>query len=310
MLDPRLAEIFARQHNVASRRQCLTILDAGKLGGLVRRGRLEVEHCGVYRPGGSTLSRRGQAMAALLRCGDDAALTGPFVLGLLGVNGFTEADDFQVLVPAGVRRRGVDFAVRPAPPSLRTMTVDGLRLAVVARVLIDCGRRDFAVDDDRLFAGYDSARWAGHVSTDRFVEALAASSPRDPGAVRWRGMSDERSLRVESPKERELDVVMRRFDPLPELQQWVTPGRRVDFYFRALRLVVEYLGRGSHAHQRGRTRDGVRTEELHAAAIRVVYVTAADLKDPAALAAWLAAVMVRRAAELGVAPPLLTASGS
>lgn len=306
MLDPRFGEIFARQHNVASRRQCLTILDAGKLGGLVRRGRLEVEHCGVYRPGGSTLSRRGHGMAALLRCGDDAALTGPFVLGLLGVNGFTEEDDFHVLLSAGVRRRGVDFPVRPAPPSLRTMTVDGLRLAVVAHVLIDCGRPDFGVDDDRLFAGYDSARWAGHVSTGRFLEGLAAAGPRDPGAVRWRRMSDERSLRVESPKERELDVVMRRFDPLPELQQWVTPGRRVDFYFRALRLAVEYLGRGSHAHNSGRARDAIRGEELDAAAIRVVYVTAADLNDPAALAAWFVAVTTQRAAELGVAPPTLT----
>ena len=117
-------------------------------------------------------------------------------------------------------------------------------------------------------------------------------------------MSDERSLTAESPKERELDTTLLQFDPVPEQQVYVTPKRRVDFFWRSIRLAIEYLGKASHGHAGGRASDAARDEELEGISIRTLYVVQADLADPGALAAWLAAAVERRAAELGVQPPM------
>jgi very-short-patch-repair endonuclease len=298
-------EIFAEQYSVASRGQLLVELSDDQINGLLRRGRLVKRYWGVYHPPGVTLCGRGEALAALLRCPDGAAITGPLSLGLLGVDGFSDADPFDVLLPPGTRVRGVDFRARPNPSPDCNRTLGKLTLAAPARCLIDSARPAFGLSDEQLWTGYDSARWRNVLSTHRFLRELERSSARDPGAVRWRRMGDERSLRAESPKERGLDEILRRFDPAPELQVWVLPKRRVDFFWRRIRLAIEYLGKGSHGYEQGRLSDVVRDDELERVGVRSVFVINEDLREPDALVAWLLAAAQKRAAELGVAAPVL-----
>ena len=298
-------EIFAEQDSVASRDQLLAAVGDDQINGLLRRGRLIKRHRAVYHPAGVALCARGEALAALLRCPEGAAITGPLALALLGVDGFSDVDSFDVLLPPGARVRGVDFRARPNPSPNRNRTLGKLRLAAPARCLIDSARPAFGLADDQLWTGYDSARWRHVLSTAWFMRELEMSSPRDPGAVRWRRMGDERRFRAESPKERVLDETLRRFDPLPELQVWVLPKRRVDFYWRRIRLAVEYLGKGSHGHEQGRTKDVDRDDELEHIGVRSVFVTSEDLRGPPALGAWLLAAARKRAADLGVAAPTL-----
>lgn len=293
-------EIFAEQHNVASRDQLLSVLTAHQVDGMVRHGRLIACHRAVYHRAGVSLCNRGEAMAALLRCPEGAAITGPLVLGALGVDGFSDTSSFEVLLPPGSRVRGAGFTSRPNPSATATRNLGKLRLAAPVRALVDCGRPVFDVSDDVLWTAYDSARWKNVLSTGRFLSELAGSSRRDAGAVRWRRLADERLLRLESPKERSLDELMRTFAPPPEVQVWVTPARRVDFFWRRIRLAVEYLGAKDHAYREARQRDGARDDELERVGIRSVFVINDDLKDPEALAAWLLAVAERRAQELGI----------
>ena len=299
--------IFTAQHNVASRRQLCTVMTPHQVDGFVRHGRLVTRYWGVYHQAGVKLCSRGEAMAALLRCPDGSAITGPLVLGLLNVNGFSDTDPFEVLVPTGSRVRRVDFTVRVNPSTAPTGMLGALRIAAPVRALVDCGRPSFECSDDLLWTGYDSVRWQRLITTPRFVAELERSGARDAGAARWGSIADDRSLTAESPKERELDEALQRFDPMPEQQVWITPRRRVDFYWRSLRLVIEYLGKAAHDHARGRAGDAVRDEELEGISVRTLHVVQADLADPAALTAWLVAAVEHRAAELGVAPPLLRA---
>lgn len=297
-------DIFAEQHNVAAREQLLSVLVPSKVDGMVRHGRLVVRYRGVYRRAGVTLCNRGEAMAALLRCPEGAAITGPLVLGLLGVDGFNDTSPFEVLLPPHSRVRGVEFTSRSNPSAAATRTLGSLTLAAPVRALVDCGRPSFGLTDETLWTGYDSARWKNILSTGRFLHELTGSSRRDPGAVRWRSIADERLLRLESPKERSLDELMRTFDPAPEVQVWVTPSRRVDFFWRRLRLAIEYLGAKDHAYREARERDAARDGELERVGIRSAFVINEDLKDPEALAAWLQAVAEQRAQRLGIATEL------
>lgn len=166
------------------------------------------------------------------------------------------------------------------PSTAPTGMLGALRIAAPVRALVDCGRPAFECSDDLLWTGYDSARWQGLITTSRFIAELDRSGPRDAGAARWRSIADERSLRAESLKERELDTTLQGFDPVPEQQVWVTPRRRVDFFWRSIRLVVEYLGKAAHDHSRARAADAVRDEELEGISIRTLYVVNAHLPPP------------------------------
>ena len=217
-------------------------------------------------------------MAALLRCPDGSAVTGPLVLGLLGIDAFSDMDPFEILVPVGSRVRNVAFPHRPNPSLTPTRRIGPLVVAAPVRGLVDAGRPGFQIPDNRLWKGYDSARWINAVSLPRFLRELAASPPRDAGARRWRSMADERMLKLESPKERDLDRILQCLDPLPEPQVNVTPGRRVDFFWRRFRIALEYLGEAGHAHARGRRADVLRDAELEAVGILTVGVTKQDLR--------------------------------
>ena len=135
----------------------------------------------------------------------------------------------------------------------------------------------------------------------RFAGELAGSTRRDAGAAKWRRIADDRLLKLESPKERELDPLLRRLEPAPEPQVYVASSRRVDFFWRRFRIAIEYLGAAEHEH-RG---DAVREAELEAMGVRTIVVTKKDLADPDALVAYLLDVAHARAAELGVPPPSL-----
>lgn len=90
----------------------------------------------------------------------------------------------------------------------------------------------------------------------------------------------------------------------PEPQVWVTPTRRVDGYFRALKLAFEYQGSVDHGTRRSRRADAGRARELARAGIRVESLSAADLVDEDALTARVAALLTLRAKELGLPAPV------
>src|SRR3954453_2314843 len=75
-VDQRLAALAARQHGVVAHGQLVALgLSSSAIGVWAKRGRLLRVHRGVYAVGHMALSRNGRFMAAVLACGDGAALS-------------------------------------------------------------------------------------------------------------------------------------------------------------------------------------------------------------------------------------------
>lgn len=297
-----LLDLMARQFGAVARYQLIDHLTVGTVNGLVRRGALVCVERGVYRARGGACSPAQRAMAAALRARPGAVVSGPLVLALLGVDGFTGDLPFEVLVAPHRRPTGVDFTWRPDPtPEATKASVGALPIVTPTAALVDSARWLDRLTARRLRAGFDAARWSGLTTTQRVRERAERLGPDDPGAAFFLELFAEGGGQPESEKERVLGRLLADFDPPPESQVWLTPRRRTDWYFREPRVAVEYNGTVDHTGPSARERDAEREDELADLGILVVTVTAADLGAPDDLRAWLRVILARRARELPAA---------
>lgn len=296
------------QRGVLARYQLVRLTSCQVADDLIRSDRfaqVDPPVRGVHRVRGSGAGPEQFAFAAALRARPNATISGPLVLGLLGVPGFTTSDPFEVLVQSGRRLRNVAFAHRTDPDPDRAVAWYGeVRVASPIDGLIDAAAFVDQLGERRLRVAWDHLRWEGISRTDRLHRRLEELRDVAPGvAILERILQETGGIEVESEGERALAPVLRCFEPAPEAQVWVTRRRRVDFYFRPLRLAYEYLGGVDHTAVQQRLADDQRDADLRRAGVRAQYVTARDLDDPVALQAQVAGVLVVRAHELGVAPP-------
>lgn len=310
MLPDAAARIADDQRGVLARFQLLPHVEDGHhADSLLRSDRfspITPPVRGVHRVRGSGSLPEQYAFAAALRARPGATITGPLVLGLLGVPGFTTGAPFEILVREGRRLRGVEFPRRVDPEPDRPVTSYGaVRVAGPLDGLIDAAAFVDEVGERRLRVAWDHLRWEGLTRTAKLLRRLDQLRGVAPGAaVLERLLQDGGGAEVESEGERSLAPILHCFEPRPEAQVWVLPGRRVDFLFRGLRLALEYLGAVDHAAVEQRLADDRRDGELRRAGIRTHYVTARDLDDPAQCLAQVAGILVVRAHDLGVAPPV------
>lgn len=298
--------LVEEQFGIVARYQLLRSMPAYEVDELVQRGHLIPVERGVYRHRGGAVVPEQAAMAAVLRARPKARVTGPFVLGLLDVDGFTTADPFEVLRRRDRRIRNVAFRHRADPlPSEHKAKMRGLPIVTPTRALVDSARFVEQLGERRLRVGLDSARWRGLTTTDRVRELAVRLGRRDPGARYFLDVLGEDMLTPESEAERGVGVWLRRFDPSPEPQVWVLPDVRVDWYLRPLRLALEYFGEVDHATAAARLADAERTAKLAPIDVEVVPIVHADLGDEDGFLGWMQAVFVARAHRLGVAPPTL-----
>jgi hypothetical protein len=302
-LSRPIVALFQRQLGVAARRQLVSRAPAARVDGLVRHRHLIAVERGVYRLRGGALVPGQRALAAALRAGPGACLTGPAVLGLHGVEGFHADDAFTVLVPAGRRLPAVKFPWRVDRGDARGVSRrGGVRLADPGEAVIDAVERRAELGDRLLRSAVHWLGWRGLLDRERFLAELVERAPGDPNA---RGLLEALGGlelgRCESEPERSLGRLLACFEPRPEPQVWVSPHRRVDWYFRSLRLAIEYDGAVDHPP--GATADGRRDAELRRLGITVVHVTRDQLRDRQKLLRHLAGVIVARALELQVTAP-------
>ncbi len=159
------------------------------------------------------------------------------------------------------------------------------------------------LDTDTAVAAVDQLIAAGLVDLDdlrRFADSL--QGPGSAVARKVCGLADGLS---ESPQETRLRLLMGRSRlPTPIAQFSVRQdGRfvaRVDFAWPEHRLALEYDGLW-HAEKGQFARDRRRLNRLREAGWQVVFVTAADLRDPAALVTRIVAALA--ACRLGVQLP-------
>lgn len=272
----------------------------GTVEGWVRRGHLEIVELagqrlwGTYRvPGGAQVP--GQLpYAAALRCRPHARVTGPFVLGALGIEGFADTDPFAIVVPAGRRVQRVPFRVLTD----RAVRPDRARIGPIPTVTVTRALVDTAlwVRGKRLRVAFDSARYRGLTNPRRL--RTCAQEVRHGGARSVLGLLDSGVLDLDSEAERLLAPIVD--DLEPQWQYWITPQRRVDCLLRHVPLILEYLGEVAHGGAEQRRQDHVRDRELRARGYHVEYVVKEDLRQPEVLRA---RILGARAALLARAVP-------
>jgi very-short-patch-repair endonuclease len=264
-VDVRLAELARHQHGVVSRAQLLA-LGVGKSAIAVRvnRGRLHRVHQGVYVVGYPSLTRNGRFMAAVLACGEGAALSHFSAAVLWGM--LSGGGKIQVTAPTGRRRPGL-VVHRAGLGEGEVARRAGIAVTTPARTLIDLAdiapkrTLERAIDEAEFLrldctglAPRHGRRGSGHLTSVLAVHGVGSTRTRSELEEMFLALCDKHNL------------------PRPAVNVQIE-GYECDFVWREQRLIVETDGAAAHAGERRRARDLERDAELVAAGWRVIRVT-------------------------------------
>jgi very-short-patch-repair endonuclease len=246
-------------------------------------------YCAANLPVTHRLHARGVALVAPR----EAVFGGRTAAVLWGAHDLAGPEDpVEVVLPPGVRWHPTSGVhVRTAATAGDVVTDRDLRWTARTRTAVDLIRRG-SLDEavvllDRLVRA--------DVADLTDVRAAAAALPRCSGSRQARTAAALADGLAESPQETRLRLLLRGSGlPLPVAQHRVTDdGRfvaRVDFAYPGQRLAIEYDGVW-HGEPGQFARDRQRLNRLLAAGWRVLFVTAADLRQPEGLIARIAAAL-------------------
>jgi very-short-patch-repair endonuclease len=251
----------------------------------IREGRLHPRGRGVYAVGRPELTREGEWMAAVLECGDGAALSHSSAAAFYGIR--PESARIEITVPAGraVSRPGITVHRRKAVEVVR---VRNIPVTSPAQTLVDISS---ALTDRQLEAVINEADKRDLIDP----ETLRAALDGRPGAARLRKVLDRRTfVLTDSELERRfLRLVSAAGLSRPRTQTRLH-GFRVDFSWPDLRLVVENDGLTYHRTPAQQAADRVRDQVHTAAGLTPLRFTHAQVAfDQAHVIATLAAVAAR-----------------
>lgn len=277
----RTGEICARlataQHGVVARRQLVAAgMTRHVIGGLLRRGHLHPVHREVYAVGHPRLTQQGRWMAAVLSCGEGAALSHRSAGGARGI--VREGTTTTVSVPRRIVRPGLRLVTTTLQPD--EVTVEkGIPMTTVARTLLDLAG---VLDRPALERALHQAE------ADRRADATPLSVlldryPRRAGTPLLRALLDDlRGTGAQVTKsvmeERFRALLAEHGIPLPRTNAFVE-GLEVDCLWSRERVVVELDSRAFHDRSRTFERDRLRDRTLHVAGYVVVRITWRELRD-------------------------------
>ena len=266
--DVRLAVIAARRHGVVSRDQLRAIgFSDTMIRDRVASGRLHRLYRGVYAVGHTVLNRYGRYLAAVMACGDGAALSHRSAAALWGIRP-SAAARFDVTVPrtSGVRSTAAIVVHRSRRPTPTThhegipVTTPGQTLADLALAL---PRRQLEKAAEQAEAlRLDITVPADHPGSTRLAEATA----HDLGTTTRSSLEDAF-----------LELCDAHGIPRP-LVNTAVEGVEVDFCWPAERLIVETDGYEHHGTRAAFERDRAKDARLTARGWRVVRFTDAQVR--------------------------------
>lgn len=293
--DRIIASLAERQYGVVSTPQLLAAgIGRSAIATRVRRDGLHRLHRGVYAVGHTALVPGAREMAAVLACGDGAAISHRSAAVLWGLVEEREGP-IDVTVP---RSRGSRPGLRIhrsrslTAESIRTLR--GIPVTTVTRTLIDFAE---AAPDRELERALDEAT-VQRLTTRATLIAAVGDNTGHRGAARIRKLlehSDPPTLTRSEAEERFLSLVRMAELEAPEVN--VRLHRHlVDFLWPRRRLVVEIDGFRFHSSRAAFERDRRRDAELGAAGYRVIRVTWRQLtEEPYSVIGRLAQVLAAAA---------------
>jgi very-short-patch-repair endonuclease len=255
----------------------------------IARGRLHALWRGVYAVGRPHVSRFGMWMAAVLSCGEGAALSHESAAALWGIRK-RERGVIEVSVYSRRKRPGITVHRRSLTGE-NFATRHGIPVTTPICTLIDLAARLGSTETERAINDADKLDL---VDPEALRASLDHTDPR-PGTKRLRKLLDYRTFSMTDSvnEQRFLPIARRAGLPKPETQQRVN-GFRVDFWWPDLDLVVETDGLRYHRTPAEQAKDRLRDQVHAAAGITALRFTRAQVKfEPEHVEAVLAAVARR-----------------
>jgi hypothetical protein len=260
MSDARSRKAWAlakSQHGIVTRRQLLGLgFSARAIEHRVARGRLHVVMRGVYAVGWPVMSPKRRWTAAVLACGDGAALSHRSAAALWGI-----AAERSGVIDISVRRRcelrRPDLLVR-GRPTLTTedfTSRDGIALTVVTLTLVDLATELSPPEVERAVNEADKR---DAIDPETLRQGLGRYAGV-PGAPMLRRLLDRRTFRL---SDSDLEIFFRPIAvaaglPQPLTKQIVNDSE-VDFFWPDLGLIVETDGLRYHRTPSTQARDARR----------------------------------------------------
>ncbi len=251
---------------------------------LVRAGRLQRLHAGVYAAGHSHLTPRGRRLAAVLSAGPGAVASH----SAAGAGWDVRADAGRVVhvtvqaSTSGARSTAGVRVHRPRVLDAADVTCrDGIPLTSLARTLIDLGDILSAEQVRRAFVRAEQLQL---IDMDEINGALErAGRRRGPSILRGLLRAyDPRWQETRSGLElRMLDIVRDHGLPQPAVNAWVAGRWEADLLWSDQRLIVEVDGGVVHGTASARSHDAVRDRALRRLGYRVLHVNEAELDGAA-----------------------------
>jgi hypothetical protein len=294
-------DIARRQHDVVSRHQLRELgFTHSAIAHREREGRLWRIYRDVFAVGRAQLTRKGEWMAAVLACGDGAALSHLSAAELWdlweGVR--PRWPHVSVAGRAGRKQRRGIVVHRPASLGPSDLTErDAIVVTTLERTLIDLAAR---LDRKGLRKILRQTERLHQLDLRRLRSTLDAQPRTAVGVARLRRALDAyvpgTAGTEGEPEAAFLDLCAAHGIPLPMTQ--VPIGRyRVDFLWPDLALVVEIDDRSSHDGYIAFSEDRVRDRALKAAGLDVLRFTRNEvIRDPEKVARELRTARSVRAA--------------
>jgi very-short-patch-repair endonuclease len=273
-----LLELGAAQQGVVARAQLRQRgMSISAIDRLVRAGRVQVRHPGVYQIGPLPLPGAAERAAILALRGEGRVSHGTAARrhGLLEEAAHTNS--VEVTMPHRRRRRleGVRIhRVRDLRDD-EVVQIDGISVTTPARTLLDLAECATARHVEQAYA----AALRKQLVTPGDMREMLERHPTHRGAPLWRRLMVQHggpAFTRSQAEEKLLALVRSAGLLLPELNAKVL-GHEIDFLWRDARLIVEVDGYVFHSSRHSFGMDRRRDAELTAAGYRVLRLTWDDL---------------------------------
>jgi hypothetical protein len=285
--------VAARQQSQITREQLLALgMNDDNIAYRVRMGRLYRVYRGVYSVGRPPITPLERAAAAVLACGQGAALSHGSAMTLWGFVPRWQTP-FEVIAPMRRRPRGI-IVHRSRAFSRRDVTTQlGIRVTTPARTVLDSAPR---LTDMALIRAVNEGRHSSYLKLAALAD-LVYRWPGHPGAVRISRVLDSRDGVTHADWEIAFPAYCARFNlPRPVIAADVC-GYTVDALFEAEKLIVELDGWRFHCDRAAFESDRDRDADTLAAGYGTVRITWERIEErPAREAARLHRILDRRRA--------------
>lgn len=250
-------ELAGRQHGVIARRQLLALgFNPREIEHRVARGRLHIVMRGVYAVGWPEPTLKRRWMAAVLACGNGAALSHRSAAALWGIGAETSTTiDVSVRRRTRLRRSGIRVRSRLELGESDVVRRDGIPVTGIVRTLVDVAAELGPIAVERAVNEADKLEL---IDPEALRSALGGYEG-EPGVRPLRAILDARTFRL---SDSDLEIAFRPIAqeaglPIPLTKQIVN-GFEVDFYWPELGLVIETDGLRYHRTPAAQTRDARR----------------------------------------------------